>query len=421
MTPLLEVLHRPGFEFEPDGTYRFGRLIGALHRHWASPGHWLTQRTRESAPNFSYQDDGRSYEGLVADGFVEGRLIERLQAAAAVTDAVSLRPGQRGLSVLAATAVDLLDPDRNPGLATRDGRTTLPANDRSFDFQVSPLLLMLDAFGAMDRALDAEPARRAAWRSGRGRLARRFLDTRPLGDSARFANPRGPALLGVLLPFVRERIAFHRTRSDLDRWARAWVPDTADVLASPLASGLVRLLDRVQDDAEARDALGRWIGHLLEEASTDDALAATLYGAVDLLFVLEDGDNLMPVAHAVSSAFAPNARDVVAGRAGSLELSASVVADGLDLVRDVQERDERRTLRALLGNLVSLGEGDDDITPLETILDVMGEVNRVRPGETGPLDAADLAEGLRLVEGFLRDERRGLERLYDVVQSREGP
>jgi len=137
--------------------------------------------------------------------------------------------------------------------------------------------------------------------------------------------------------------------------------------------------------------------------------------------VLEDGDNLMPVAHAVSSAFAPNARDVVAGRAGSLELSASVVADGLDLVRDVQERDERRTLRALLGNLVSLGEGDDDITPLETILDVMGEVNRVRPGETGPLDAADLAEGLRLVEGFLRDERRGLERLYDVVQSREGP
>lgn len=250
MTPLLEVLHRPGFEFEPDGTYRFGRLIGALHRHWASPGHWLTQRTRESAPNFSYQDDGRSYEGLVADGFVEGRLIERLQAAAAVTDAVALRSGQRGLSVLAATAVDLLDPDRNPGLATRDGRTTLPANDRSFDFQVSPLLLMLDAFGAMDRALDAEPARRAAWRSGRGRLARRFLDTRPLGDSARFTNPRGPALLGVLLPFVRERIAFHRGRFDLDRWARAWVPDTADVLTSPLASGLVRLLDRVQDDAE---------------------------------------------------------------------------------------------------------------------------------------------------------------------------
>ena len=45
----------------------FGDLSEALHRHWASPQATRTQSADPMAANFSFQDDARSYEPLIAD------------------------------------------------------------------------------------------------------------------------------------------------------------------------------------------------------------------------------------------------------------------------------------------------------------------------------------------------------------------
>ncbi|WP_157069096.1 hypothetical protein [Sandaracinus amylolyticus] len=421
MTPMLEVLHRPEFRYSDAGEYRFGQLITALHRHWASREHWLTQRTNPTGANFSFQDGGMRYEELVADGFVEGRLLERLQRAAAVTDAVEVEPGRDGLRVLAEASMDLIDPARNAGLATRDGRTTIPTNDGAREFAVTPLLLVLDGLRNMDRDLDASPDRRDPWRTARDRLATQFLGTRPLGDQATFTNRRGRAILLTILPFLRERLAEHRAAGDLVEWSRDLVPDTEEMMRSPLVWSGVRFLDRVQDDAEARDALSRLIGYLVNEASTNDAFAATLYAGADLLQVLEDDETILPLVHALSQALAPDALDYVAGMDddGVLDIEHSVANDGLGLIRSVQARDTRRTLRQILANLVQLTDPDDGRTPLEEILDVIGEINRATPGAGGTFDAEDYEATFDATRGFMTDEVRGLERLFDVVQARD--
>lgn len=421
MTPLLEVLHDSRYEFDDDGTYRFGELITTLHQHWASEGHWLTQSADPSAPNFSYQDDGRSYEELVADGFVEGRLLERMQVLQAVVDQVEVEPGVDGIDVLAAAAESMIDPARNPGLATRDGRTTIPWNAGTNTFEVTPLLLVLDALRHMDRDLDAAPDRREAWREARDDLASRFLGTRTLGDDYEFENQRGRAILLALIPFLRVRLADHRARGDLVQWSRDLVPDTEDALSSPMASALIAFLDRVQDDPEARDALTDLVGYLVDEASSNDAFASTLYAGADLLYVLEDDENMIPIGRALAAALAPNARDVVEGgtSADALDLEASVAGDGLGLIREIQDLDDRNTLRQILANLVQLDDGEDAITPLEEILDVMGEINRATPGAGGSFQAEDYRAAMGSTREFVTDDRRGLERLYDVVQNRE--
>ena len=419
MTPMLEVLHRPAFRYSDDGVYRFGQLITTLHRHWATREHWLTQRSDPTAPNFSYQDGGRRYEENIADGFVEGRLLERLQRAAAVSDAIEVEPGRDGMRVLAEAAIDMIDPARSPGLTTRDGRAEIPTNDGARRLAVTPILLVLDALRAIDRDLDASPERRDAWRSARNRLVTQLLGARALGDGATFENQRTRAIILTILPFLRERLRAHRAAGDLTEWSRDLVPDTEELLRSPMVWGLVRFLDRVQDDPEARDALSNLIGYLVDEASTNDAFASTLYAGADLLMVLEDDESILPLVHALSQALAPDALDFVGGSDGDLDIDGSVASDALGLIRAVQARDTRRTLRRILANLVQLGDPENGRTPLEEILDVIAEVNRATPGAGGSFDADDYEATLGVAREFLRDEARGLERLYDVVQERE--
>lgn len=421
MTPLLEVLHDPRYTYSDAGAYRFGQLITTIHRHWATPDHWLTQSSDPSAPNFSYQSAGRRYEDNVADGFVEGRVLERLQRLGVVLDAVEVEPGRDGTRVLAEAAEDLIDPDRNPGLRTRDGRTTIPRNDGSRPMQVTPLLLVLDAMRAMDRDLGAAPDRRGPWETARNALATQLLGTRRLGDGYVLENQRARALILALLSFLRERLAEHRAAGDLAAWSRQLTPDAEETLRAPMVSALVRFLDRVQDDPEARDSLSRLVGYLVDEASTNDAFASTLYGAADLLMVLEDDENIVPIARALSRALAPDALEFTAGTDpdGELDVDGSVATDALGLVREVQARDTTHTLRVILANLAALGEGEDERTPLEEILDVISEINRASPGAGGAFEADDYEATLHQARDFLTDERRGLERLYDVVQERE--
>ncbi|MBX7197570.1 MAG: hypothetical protein K1X94_36325, partial [Sandaracinaceae bacterium] len=93
-----------------------------------------------------------------------------------------------------------------------------------------------------------------------------------------------------------------------------------------------------------------------------------------------------------------------------------VANDALDLVQTVQGLDTDRVLVRILQNMVVLDA--DENTPLETILDVMSEVNRSAPGVGGPYEPDDFVHALGISHDFMTDETHGLERLYDVVQNR---
>lgn len=426
MSPLLEVLHQPGRDYDAEGRYMFGELLGTLHRHWASPrntetcGHRGDSRERcdPGEPNFSYQSNARSYEPLLADGFIDGKLLERLHRLNLALESIEVRPGVDGVAALAGAAEDMVDPQRNAGLTNRRGETTTMVNDGSRTVAITPLYLMLDALNAMDRDLGADAERLREWRTARHQIAEQFLATSTLGEEFRFGNPRARAILVTALPFARERIAEHRAAGDLREWSTTLHSRLADAMREPLMSALVRFLDAVNDDPDARASLAALMGYLVTVASDNDAFISTLHAAADALMVMEDERNIVPLMNALGEAMAPNVREVIAS-GGELDIEGSAVRDSLALVQDIGEVDTARTLPAILQNAVALPSEGDPITPLETILDVLAEVNRAEPNAGGSLRADDYRSLLGRVSDFMLDEEHGLERLNGVVQQRQ--
>lgn len=420
MSPLLEVLHDARYRRDPLGRYQFGHLITTIYRHWPTRSHWRSQRTDAAATTFSYQEDIRSYEPLLAEGFDTGpgwgNLIDDLVDATQTLDRMDVGGGRDGVDVLADFVPVLLDPRASPGLALRDGATEVAWNDGSRRTGVTPLQLILAALRRADATWEEDPERGAAWRRGRDALTRQLLDTRTLGSGYRFANRRGRALVLLAVPFVLDRVEAHRRAGDLDDWARAMTPDAERALGGPLVAGILHLLERIDADPEARRALLDFLSYLVDPGSENDAQLATIYGVADLLQVLDDDASVAAILRAVSVALAPDVRERVAAPGGGLETDASVANDALDLVRTIQRLDERRVLARLLSNLVALDDGDE--APLETILDVVSEIERAEPGAGGAYEARDYRAVLEAARDLLRDPDRGLERLYDVVESR---
>lgn len=425
MRPLLEVLHQPAYTYDDAGNYWFGDILGLLHRHWGSTGSTETCGPPACGPgdsNFSYQSNVRSYERLVADGFDDGPefggLTARLHAMNLAAEAIEVRPGVDGVAALATAAELMIDPARNVGLTDRRGRSMASFNDGSRMVPMTPIYLLTDALNAMDVAWAGAPDRRAEFLIARRTMADQFFTTDTLGTGFRLRNQRGRAILLTALPFIRERIDAHRAEGDLLEWSTGLDERLADTMREPMFAALVRFLDAINEDAEARGALARLMGYLVDEASDNDAFVSVLYGLADALMVFEDEANIVPLMNAMAEGMAPNVNDVIGGSPAALDLEGSAIRDALDLVHDISDVDDERTLRRVLQNAVAIPESGDEVTPLETILDVIAEVNRARPNAGGSLDGTDIRAVIGQTTDFMLDEDHGLERLNAVVQQR---
>ncbi|MCA9606151.1 MAG: hypothetical protein KC619_11180 [Myxococcales bacterium] len=425
MRPLLEVLHTPGFTYDREGHYWFGDILGLLNRHWASTGSTETcgpGACSPGDPNFSYQSNVRSYEALVADGFDDGPeyggLTARLHEMNLAAEAIEVRPGVDGVAVLADAAAMMVDPDRNAGLTDRRGRSMASFNDGSVSVPMTPIYLLTDALNAMDTAWAAAPERRAEFLIARRAMADQFFTTDTLGTGFRMHNQRGRAILLTALPFARERIDDHRAQGDLLEWSTGLDERLGDTMREPMFAALIRFLDAINEDPEARSALARLMGYLVNEASDNDAFLSTLYAAADALMVFEDEDNIVPLMNAMAEGMAPNVNEVVGGSPAALDIQGSAARDALDLLNDIAQVDDERTLRQVLQNAVAIPATGEEVTPLETIIDVIAEVNRATPNQGGSLAGEDIRAVIGQSTDFMLDEDHGLERLNAVVQQR---
>lgn len=421
MTPLLSVLHQPGYTFDFEGNYFFGDLLGTLHAHWASTGSTETCGPPTCAPgdpNFSHQSNARAYEPLIADGFVEGEMTRRLHAMNLALEAIEVRPGVDGVAALAVAGEEMIDPLQNPGFTDRRGRSFTTVNDGSREVAMTPLYMLLDALAGMDTAWEREPARRREFLLARRAIAEQLLATETRGTGFAMGNPRARQMLLEVLPFTRDRVEAHRADGDLVEWSTGLDERLGDQMSEPLVAALVRFLDAVNEDPESRRALSELLGYLLTVASDHDAFQSVVYAAADMLMLLDDDLNIRPLMRALAAGVAPDVDEALAG-GGSLDVEGSAVYDTLDLVRDIQGVDDGRALQRILQNAVQLPATGDEVTPLETIVDVLAEVGRATPNAGGSLRADDYREVLDSTTEFLRDEEHGLERLNAVVQARQ--
>ena len=221
---------------------------------------------------------------------------------------------------------------------------------------------------------------------------------------------------------MRERMAFHRSAGDLRAWTAEMVVNMEDAVDSALGASAIAFLNAVQDDEESTIELSRFVEYLMREDTSEEAWKDALLALADVLQVIEDDENMVPLLRVFSEALAPGARERVT-RAGHFDLRDVESADSLVdattlLLRRANEIDDENTLTIALSNLVRLPDGESE-TPLEALIDAAAEIHRADPGAGTRMLQPDYEAFFGNAIEFLRDEDHGVERIYRVVQSRE--
>ncbi len=396
----------------------FTELMDILFKHWPEAGSGLYRYEELLDWAVNQSDLFPTVAELVP------ALRDQEYVSARVTGA--RRPG---LEIAAAMMPVLFDPEvaKKLGAADRAGATTTTTNDGRpkdlaiFDLFANALRRSDARFGA--RGAEGE-ARRAAWREARGELVDQFL----LARGGAWQNGAVAQALGPLGRLMREQLNARcpdRETTGSCAWANDELSaDVADVLSGPLFSALADLGDALAADPAAREALEALVGYLLEQAQDEDTLADMMVSAADLLQLLQDEQNLVPILNTMSVAAAPSSaggRDAPGMADASLKLLRALLDDRDELAPGAAREamlDRYHVVDAVLKNAVAPGPGGR--SPFEVLADVVADVHRIDSSAPSPLDADDYRAMGESLRSFLTDPYRGLEQFYTIIRDRNG-
>ncbi len=352
---------------------------------------------------------------------------------------------QDGITTLAETTRTLFDEDRARTIDLRDrlGHSYGVKNDGTHTAQVTPIYLLTNALDNMDAAFAAyntanplDIARQAKWRSARSQLVDQFLKVNGSGTTSVFANQAFPKFTPTLIDVVRAQLYANCPASFAPpyprcEWARTdLTKKMTTTVGGPEFAGLMDVLAAIGADPGARVATENLLTYLLDQASSNDAQASILASMSDMLQVLDDDANLVPIYHVLSEATGASLRDekgnVVQSSAvdSTLALLSQIAAyardkDGNEICS--REIDPNQVLNIALKNMVTPLPSEPGApprkTPIEVVLDVITDVNRVAPDQTSKLVAPDYANIASNVQSFLVDKQSGLEQFYAIVRT----
>lgn len=408
-------------------------LLDALHRHYASDADGVVR-----------------YEPILADAFASNLLpalqstVRTLAAQGAVFHVACPKLGAAcagepvdGVRALAVAIRAAVDPNvaAARGLIDRAGRVTATRSDGSVKPQVTPIDLLTAALASIDRAFAdyaaAHPhdtGRLAQWRSARSQLVDQFLTVdapQATGGTYRFRDRALPRFVPLVTGTLRQQLWAQCTEwpAITCAWAgHDLAKSAADAVGSPLAAHGADLLDALRQDAGARVELEKLLSYLLDESSSSDALASLLAASADGMQVLQDEADLAPILQAIAPAMAASPdgdRGLVDAQVALLTRLTARSFDGSGVEQCGGELDPSQALTAVLSNAVTPTTlpGGRTMTPVEVVLDAIGDVNRARPDETGPLSQGDYASVADEVSRFLLDPQRGLEQFYAICEN----
>ncbi|MBX3234009.1 MAG: hypothetical protein KIT84_33285 [Labilithrix sp.] len=444
----------------------FLELSASLYKHFPGPDASVGECKLPGGKDCP-RDDMVSYEGVVSEAFggdvvpALGELTKALETLTVKT--CKVQPGEggvcpenqvellSGIQVAAAATRALLDPDRAKAqrLTDRAGNVTTTRNDGTTVPQVTPAYLLTNALLGIDLAFDKyeeqnpnDKERRAGWRRARSQLVDQFLGVSGIKSNSSFKNPSIPKMTPVILDLLRSQLWAHCPNTfaaPLDdnvahptcEWARKELVEKAsDSLAGPLATTGIDVMDAMRKDPEARREMNRMMEYLVDAASQNDALGSVLASTNDMLQILRDDENLIPLLKVAAAAVDGSTYDDK-GRVKEKSLVDAQMAllarmsgkyfdkDGKEICRN--EVDPNQVIASVLARVVTpIKDGDfKGQTPLEVIIDVVADVNREDPTQPydGTLRQPDYANMSKNVVEFLVDPQRGLEQFYEVVRN----
>ncbi len=460
ITPLLNAFINHGRED------LFIALMETMYRHWADTQGTPDECTISPDATTKYkqctQDGLVTYEPLLVNAF-QGDILPALHdleasltkqtilhctAADPTTNVCSAQQTYDGVTVLANATRALVDPlqAKAAALTDRQGGTTGLRNDGTTNPQVTPIYLLTKALNDMDGAFatqaspDPNDDRFAQWRLARSQLVDQFLTIDGTGASATFDNVGTPKFVPTLLDVMRAQLFAHCPTTFTAPFTRcAWARDDfakelANVIHGPTFAATIDVLDAVRRDSNARAQMGALVQYLLDAASQNDALPNLLASTNDMIQLMKDDTNLVPLYQALASAFVPtqtNAQGQITQKSvvdANLALLGRISGRALDTNGHeicAAELDPNQVLTLALANLVtpmaspaSGGQsGQPNQAPLQTIMDVIGDVNRSDPTQTGKFAGTDYATISNEVSDFMLNPTNGLEQFYAIVRN----
>lgn len=429
----------------------FVDLFDTLHLHWADaqvPKTECDPTLPRTDARWCSQDGAVSYEALFTDIFTKTDLFQALADTVPViagitvqhcdqqdptTHACTKSSPRTGVQVLAQAVRVMVDPALNQGLTDRHGVQTAPRNDGTTNPQVTPIYLMVDALDAIDTAFanwaTAHPSddRKPAWRTARSQLVDQFFSTTGSGTATTWANQSIPAMSPGLIDALQAQILAQcpdrSSRAACSYWTTQMPQNLADVVGGPTFAAVMDLVDALRADDTARAQVEQLLQYLMGPGPSPDARAAMMAATVDGLQYLGDDTNLAPLYAAGADLLGaptldPNGKVVRRGLAdATIELLSHVFAAARDAQSHeicAKEIDPNHAIAAVLSSFVApVGTQQP---PIEALMDVTADVNRVHPGASAKLDANDYANVANEISEFCLDPSRGLEQVYTVVR-----
>jgi hypothetical protein len=321
---------------------------------------------------------------------------------------------KKGFTVLANAGRYIFEPQAD--LKDRYGNTGTKTEDDVAVTQLSPWYILADAYKEKREAVAASASEGAAWEQSTSNMIDVFLrgEKTGNGNTYRFQNPRVRGVSVALVDFLIERLAAHSASdAELKAWSRTELPTRLhDILTGPVFAGAADFVLSLVATPEARAALEKLNAYLCSEAGAPDAFVTALTGAGDLVQLLLDDKNLVPIVHVVGKILSP---DFGTNRHPDYNL----VDAQLDFLRKARDADETNALAKLLGYSFTELEGQTR-TAVGQVVDAIADVQRVDPiGDFGtPMSAADYVSAFHAVADFLGEEKRGFLRFVQIVKER---
>jgi hypothetical protein len=436
----------------------FLELSNATYKHW--PGPEASADECRLAGNKTCPKSGmNSYSALIAEAFagdvlpaivelakaLENLPIQRCDAIDATTKACTKVVNVSGIDVAAAATRAMVDSEyakTTLQLKDRKGATSAKRNDGTTTPQVTPAYLLTNALGAIDTAFDTyeqqhpeDKDRRANWRRARSQLVDQFMGVTGTKTTSTFASPTMPKMTPVIIDMLRAQLNARCPQSFTPPYAKCtWARDelvkkAEETLTGPLTSAGLDMMEALRADKDGRVQMELLMQYLLDAASKNDALASLLASSNDLVQLLRDDENIVPLFHVLASAMNASKKDE-SGRVTEKSLVDAQMAllarvsgryfdkENKEICR--REIDPNQVLAVALGNLVTpVNDGEfKGQAPLEVIIDVIADVNRVDPTQKyeGTLNRSDYGSVSANVVDFLVNKERGLEQFYEVIR-----
>jgi hypothetical protein len=382
---------------------QFVDLMAVMHKHWPSKDSTSTQTTNPAGPNYAFGASAKSWEPLIVDALA-GDLLPALVDTAAELNAITVggKPYATVVTNAAGFAITPL-----AGLADRQGRTTTTTADGQPVTQLSPWHVLADAYLGRRARLAATGAEGAAWTQAVSATVDVLFRAANPGTGWAFQNDRVRGVTRAAIALIRGRIDAHDQKGDRATWIAQTLPNNArDLLTHPVFAGTADLAVQLTARGAPRQALEALLHDAFDEATSPAVFAMLRTASADLIQLLSDDADLVPIAHLAGRLLAPD---------------RTYLATQLALVQRLSAGDSAAVLARLAGQMFS---GYDPLDPgvpaIAAIANGVGEVDRRHPGSDlrAPWTPDDFASVLGNVAGFLREQQRGLPRFIAIVKGR---